>query len=824
MNHGYAQGYNTWVTLGSTGLPEVLEVGEKKNMTITASLTHPEKHTTSWTKAISVMDDFTKDMQKAVSMGNILFVPYVPEIAFYITGTDEEYMSNRWNTYTPTLTMGLVYDGASKTKTVSIKNIAPTAPATIEEISLDGIDFSVDFTAPKTLAAGESMDVVITLANENPGVFVNKLTVKSTGLDDLTANIVAAVPVDGMAHTDFEDGTAPVGFILSGSWEYCDTPDEYAIEGHKKTLSSKGVASEMITSKMSVEEGEVLMIGGYAENDYYNVEVEYSADRSEWTSAYKSANAEYVNKPSEDKGTGEYLQRSFISVDLIPAGEWYVKIIAKDFNINDIYGFTALPVESELVVKSIEVPTSATVNNPYIVNLELSNAGNALEASDYTVTLFLDDKEFGVAKSEDIAAGETLAFELSGMIHEAGEYEAYVEVAYGEIALTTDPVTVNVKEESTEGETLVVGPQTGSTRNNGGPVSNVQKYQVEYLQTKARIEKYAPDLKAGSKIGSLTFYGTYSGTDPMESDMTVYVKNITEEKLNTTKVVKKASLDKEPEELTEYDYTEVRAYSDVETMEKVFEGKVVINATSPAGALFTIDFEEAFKYDGNNIDILLLVNTKNPSYYSAPQYNNESVSGYDCIYYSKDTDFPTEPDHLYNEVITNYNYMPTMGFGTTVDVAVVSGTVTHATSKEPLADVAITLESPENVIYKTVTDENGEYTVNVLQPDKQYKVKASKDKLDDYESEEYLDLSGLSATHHFTMTGVTTGVESIQAGVLRVKVVAGGILISAENDADVTVYDLLGRTVLRIEGFAGEKMVSLPAGIYVVNNRKVAVK
>ncbi|MDE5790578.1 MAG: carboxypeptidase regulatory-like domain-containing protein [Muribaculaceae bacterium] len=790
---GYAFSYDDYTFVGSTNLPESLEVGETKTMNIKAAITRPDSYSR---KQISVIDDMSKDYKKEVKLAEFTFIPYEPKAGLFITGTEEEYWIAGWNSNTATLTMGVVTEESQKKKTVTIKNTAPLAPVTIEDITLDGTDFSVDFTGSKTLAPGESLDVVISLVNEHPGVFVNKMTITAKGIDDINANVTAAVPAEGVAQIGFEDSSIPVGFIATGDWKFTQMPDEYATDGHKTAITSDSEESCLTTSKMSVEAEEILMLSGYAEDRYYNVKVEYSNDRSNWNIAYNSDDVDYAYRPSEDTGVEGKYQRSFIAVENIPAGEWYVKVSAKGFNIDDIYGFIILPVEPELVIASSNIPATAMVNNPFVVSVDVSNAGDTLEASDYTVTLFVDDEEFCVAKSEDMAPGATLSFEMSGILHEAGEYETYIEVKLGDKVTTTDSIKVTVREESAEGSQYVIGPDTGTSN---GPIgaSSYRGYIVrETTYSKDRIASYAEGLTPNTKIKALSYFGKYTGEKSIEAEFKVYVQNVTESSLNGR-----------------------TSFSDVETMQKVYDGNVSISKQD-GGVLFTVEFDEPFIYEGDGINILTQSFIPNPpeDYPTLNYWNLYGGSG-SAIEYKSSSKLETLPASGSKD-----SYLMTVGFTTGVDVAVVSGTVTHATSKEPLADVAITLESPENVIYKTVTDENGEYTVNVLQPDKQYKVKASKDKLDDYESEEYLDLSGLSATHHFTMTGVTTGVESIQAGALRVKVVAGGILISAENDADVTVYDLLGRTVLRIESFAGEKMVSLPAGIYVVNNRKVAVK
>ena len=60
----------------------------------------------------------------------------------------------------------------------------------------------------------------------------------------------------------------------------------------------------------------------------------------------------------------------------------------------------------------------------------------------------------------------------------------------------------------------------------------------------------------------------------------------------------------------------------------------------------------------------------------------------------------------------------------------------------------------------------------------------------------------------------------------RLKVTAGTgyIALSADETVNVTVADLAGRTVASLPAFTGDTRISLPAGIYIVNKTKVAVK
>ncbi len=75
--------------------------------------------------------------------------------------------------------------------------------------------------------------------------------------------------------------------------------------------------------------------------------------------------------------------------------------------------------------------------------------------------------------------------------------------------------------------------------------------------------------------------------------------------------------------------------------------------------------------------------------------------------------------------------------------------------------------------------------------------------------------------------GETTGIRNVENTDASVEItpIAGGLSISARKAAELTVYDMSGIAVKRLCISAGETHnVSLPAGIYLVNKRKVAVK
>lgn len=70
-------------------------------------------------------------------------------------------------------------------------------------------------------------------------------------------------------------------------------------------------------------------------------------------------------------------------------------------------------------------------------------------------------------------------------------------------------------------------------------------------------------------------------------------------------------------------------------------------------------------------------------------------------------------------------------------------------------------------------------------------------------------------------TGIT-GVTDSESG-LKVRTAAGKLYLSCSQPVQVNVYALDGRTVWSGTVSNSEQSVSLPKGIYVVNNKKVTL-
>jgi len=70
----------------------------------------------------------------------------------------------------------------------------------------------------------------------------------------------------------------------------------------------------------------------------------------------------------------------------------------------------------------------------------------------------------------------------------------------------------------------------------------------------------------------------------------------------------------------------------------------------------------------------------------------------------------------------------------------------------------------------------------------------------------------------------TTDIENVSEGTFKVHGVAGAIIVESAETVTVEIYTVAGQLVQSVSATAGKHVITVPAGVYVVNNNKVIVK
>jgi len=77
---------------------------------------------------------------------------------------------------------------------------------------------------------------------------------------------------------------------------------------------------------------------------------------------------------------------------------------------------------------------------------------------------------------------------------------------------------------------------------------------------------------------------------------------------------------------------------------------------------------------------------------------------------------------------------------------------------------------------------------------------------------------------NIVMRTKTTDIENVSEGAIKVSGVAGAIIVETDAPVNVDVYTVAGQQIQSVSVVAGKSVITMPAGIYVVNNNKVIVK
>ena len=261
--------------------------------------------------------------------------------------------------------------------------------------------------------------------------------------------------------------------------------------------------------------------------------------------------------------------------------------------------------------------------------------------------------------------------------------EAYVEVAVGGYAVQSGKVSVEVSKEVASQE-VTVGEATGTNSNT--PLA--LNWKLSQSQTIYTADKLG--IAAGSEIVSLGYDGYCSADKDVTFHIKVWMMNTSATTVSTDAPV------------------------DPATMTLVYEGDHQIapqGSSSELVRLLDLPFNESFVYDGTNLCVMVESTSDN---YKAVNFANESAVANVSMYRRHDVELPAT---------WTTAGMPVANFGTSREVPTISGKVTEGSTGEAVA-ATIELVSGD-VLYKTETDAEGNYSMEIFQADKEYTMTVS---------------------------------------------------------------------------------------------------
>ena len=674
-------------------IPVALAVGESytfENITVT------ETYDDTWVAANGRkrMDIF-ENIGGTNAVGNwIQPNPYLPGMTVKQGYSDlsEANYANAFGSF------GMINENVSRTATVTNTGAAPL----VGTVTLDATGcFSIDNTTIN-LAAGETMDVVLTAATTTPGIFTGTLTFAGDGVESVTIPLSATVLDPNKFYEPFNNNLGqnvlPVGWYApTGNWAKTtktNNSNNYVsadlVAGHK-----------LITPLLRVAEGEKMSFDAFKKSSSNTdpfIKVYYSTDRKEWTLVKEVQGSELTYNSYSTYNDPTFT--NFV-IEGVPAGDYYIAFESGYCAIDNVYGFELVPVTHDVVVKEFKIPTTVMANNDVTATVTLQNLLGEAE-NGYEPCLYLNNTEVATAQAVNVPAQGTATVEFTFVPNEVGTFPAKAEFVWAdEYTVATDEVQVTVNPESADA-LVQVGEVT--TKESYVPVS--LSYNNSESETVYTAEQLG--IEAGSKITSITYRG-YNTNSDFTSNVTIWMANAEE---NALVNVGSSTL------------------YNTEGMTQVYDAPYTFVAggtyAEPTDML-SIKLAEPFEYTGGCLRII--VRSLNDSWKSGYNFEVDGNATGQCIYRRNDT----QNTFLNGSSNSSATKMPVVYLGIEQEPAVYSGTVID-TDGNPLEGVTVTLTSQTlraatagPAVYTATTDAQGAFSVQVVQTDKPYAANFAKE-------------------------------------------------------------------------------------------------
>ena len=357
----------------------------------------------------------------------------------------------------------------STDKTFEISNDGPAPLKLTSVVVPEG--FTTTLAAPLTLEGHTKQQFTITMPATTPGIYSGEFKVSAEGVDDFKFNVSATVLDPAKYYVNFNDNKIPEGSYVEAGWEVTQRDAESSDNPYLLANGSQNKDDKFVTPLLKVAQGEKMTVD-VARTNYYNdgdgvyLNIYYSADRTNWTLARKITAGELSDERAVNYSYYFSKLKTFV-IDNIPAGNYYIGFGAGYTAIDNVYGFEKVDVAHDLMLAASKLPTTAVVNNAYTATATLRNINAKEEAADsYTASLYFDGEVVATAPAQAIAGGADADFTFSYTPHKVGAVEAYIEFknAADNYVVTTEKVSVDVKEELPVGTVTVGNGKDGSTR------------------------------------------------------------------------------------------------------------------------------------------------------------------------------------------------------------------------------------------------------------------------------------------------------------------------------------------------------------------------
>lgn len=679
-----------------------------QSYTLTAKFTPDVKKTETWNLYTKIT---LKDGTEICSSVKPLVIEYQPDFVFF----DKDAFAGPYykpDNRTKAIDFGRV-NASGAQQEFEIYNWG-AAPLTVSSITVPA-GFSTNIT-DATVGSKVRQALTITFTAETPGTYSGNLEITYKDVND--ANQVFTLPVSAtlldpskwhlVITGDFDSNTIywPAGTIHGKNVSGGNTgPSDY-LEYVTSSYSSNNV---FITPKLHAEAGETIEViakkGGSWGTNVVNV---YAAPTREGLVASETDEPELaatrrllatISSESEDEALKATSSWQNFKVKMDQAGDWYLGLeISGSMFVHELYGYKLQAPEHELVLKGSNIPDKAMQNNPVAMSLSVHNYAMQPEAADeYTLTAIVNGEEFPVASTVGIpvnTAFEDAATEIpfSVRYHTAGTFPVQLRLTIGSQTLTSEAKNVTFTEEVASS-----GKQVGDVWNNNGRAP----FYFYYENSEIVMLFTANDLglNPGDKISAITFKGYYTTTD----------KNF---KLKAF-----------------YEWTDDQKQSmpengmyDTARMTQIIKDETPRTWATQMGTkdntvdMVTFEFAEPLVYEAGK-SLRLVTSHEANDYISNSAYGFEQTNITEQAYRHYNDDPTTFANNSWSTV-----NLPVMYLTLKVEPATLSGKVTDGGAAAEGAVVTLISTDGDNVRYTATTDAEGNYSMNVIQNQRNYDV------------------------------------------------------------------------------------------------------
>lgn len=635
--------------------------------------------------AVAIRENFTESIsrQAAVSV-----TPYVPMLSVNLDGKEltADDIVSFGNTKTAVeRTLTLINSGG---KDAHITSIMTTG------------NFSLKSDAPQNVPAHASATLTVEMGIATVGQQNGTLTIAGDEGINLVVALSGNVIDSNVYFEDFETSdNIPEGMINEGDWSIGKGSN-----GSNTAYVYWTSNNKLITPKLHVENGAQLTVDVARYSNYTpKLIISYSADRVNWTEARTVTDSEFPAREG-DYWSGYTYPFSTITVNSIPAGDYFIGFQADYARIDNICGYELAPLSHDVALMNVKIPATGNVNEKLATTVDVCNYGVVEHAGEYTIELLIDNEIVAQGDAVELDKNAMVSYKLEFTPHEVGVFEAKIRFSADDYEVESAATELVVNAESAS-ELVQVGTPDGEN-NSVAPMCLTEKYSASStLYPSNRL-----DIETGTKISGIK----YKGISRYEVDLnslTVWM-----EEVNGTDMPSSLS------ELTAYAtkvYGEA-AYSFVGHSRDENVDEIVIN------------FAEPMVYQGGNLRVTMQAYYQYAGY-DTPTFEAERGLGttiYDFDDYDKVTSLGKKAD-----------FSPVVYLLTEKDAKCLSGVVTNGI--DGIENAVVTLTS-DDVLYMTRTAADGSFSLNVLKDNLVYDLRVSKDGYADYEE------SGLKLTENIS--------------------------------------------------------------------------